>query len=486
MLGGVPDDFLRAFDEVLARSKKFNDANKRITGMLSGNDIIDLTVPEGIATTYLDNFKGRRWENLTIDKDDSGTVISARDYGAHIYISNFSKFNVTPFSYDLSFGKQFFSIQKANFSEVSQPYVIDPGESILAITEEYIAIPMHYSATIWPRFGIVRKGIFQSMVKIDPTWYGRLAVALSNLSPVSITLNPGEPFATLLLYALNTPSKYDLWRPTDENLKAVARNVDLPEVYREASKRNAIDKYIKEHKLDHWLTLHGEQMQVRGLKRDELEQLRKFTADPNWKSFCLKVAEEWATATHPSTGRGVVWMNTIGQEDLSEIVKVTKEGRMSLDNIRGMCSQDDLLQMAENYGKPFDVIAKIPLTVKTAATAEMSQKIETMGEDASNRVEATVVPRMITLMFSILGLLSLIIAVLIYATRILTDGQRVPDGSLTLMLVVLMIIGAVTVTGMLWINKRETKYLKQVVKQLFLNQQYEGKRAKLKAWKYKK
>ena len=429
-------------------------AQAPLGGMLSGKDIVDLVVEEAKASEYLKLFKARDWPEL----EKAGMA-------KKIHISPYSQFNVTPFSYDLSFGEQFLSIQKGKIERVAKgsPYVIDPGETIVTVTEEYIAIPMYYSATVWPRFSMVRQGLFQSMVKIDPTWYGKLAVAMTNVSPMPVSLFPGKSFATLLLYTLVTKSNHDLWEPTDDNMKEVEAYQELPRDYHD--QLSVIREYIRAQELDRWLVLSGTRVRVYGVKRDELERIQGFSTNREWRTFCTDLANRWATATHKKTGRSVVWMEALGLEDLGSIATISKAGRLSAADLETVtCSDGDLLAMAERYGKPFDIVARIPAAVGSVAAGEIERvrgelmkRIDGMREEIGARVEATVMPRMVTLMFSVLGFISLITGVATLCIKLLTDNKLVPASTVTFMWSATIIVGGVTITGLLLVNWRTVR-----------------------------
>lgn len=172
-------------------------------GMLSSQDFLDLSVSKDDKDKYIIAHKAREFDNNIMwrefsyetDKpiDIRPTNNSLNYRKARFLIDPFKPLNVTTFSYDLSIGEEIYSIRKRGNSLFfenmkyedmkEKEYPFEPGETIIVLTEEYIALPPQYSATIWPRFGLVSEGIFQSMVKIDPTWRGQLAVALTNFSP---------------------------------------------------------------------------------------------------------------------------------------------------------------------------------------------------------------------------------------------------------------------------------------------------------------
>lgn len=131
--------------------KEVEEISHRGGGMLSSADIRGRIVPPGIRQDeYLRLFQDREWKEIHE---------KYADYEAGIVIKDFNVLNLTPFSYDLSIGEQFFSMQKPEKGVVTlrrndPPYSMDAGETVVLLTKELIAIPRYYSATVWPRFGM--------------------------------------------------------------------------------------------------------------------------------------------------------------------------------------------------------------------------------------------------------------------------------------------------------------------------------------------
>ncbi len=162
-------------------------------GMLSSADFRKRIIKQDIPQMK-EYFRERKWKKLPNERS--------------FILDPFDPLNLTSFSYDLSVGNEAFSCRSESRGSFSikenkeNAYWIQPGETVIVRTVEYIALPRWYSATVWPRFDFVREGIFQSMVKIDPTWYGQLGVALTNLSPTEYPIWQGKRFATLILFEL--------------------------------------------------------------------------------------------------------------------------------------------------------------------------------------------------------------------------------------------------------------------------------------------
>lgn len=257
---------------------------------------------------------------------------------------------------------------------------------------------------------MVLSGVFQSMVKIDPTWHGKLAVAMTNLSPGRVKLIPGKAFATLLFYELSKPSDVDLWK--HEDIKDIEVDVAVPEEFRDEIDR--LDDFLFEKRLRKFCRLQGSTLKITGIKRDHVEKLADFDTSDKWKEFVKVVAERWAKDTHPKTGNRMIVMEALGMKNLWDIVKdADYGGRIQPGDIYGKtCSEDELVAAARQYGKPFDDFAKIPRSIQTMIEKEIAPKIEA-------KIESSIFPRTITLMFSVLGFLSLIVAVLALVGKLL-------------------------------------------------------------------
>lgn len=184
----------------------------RLGGMLSSADFRERVITRDKDKKYAelkDLFENRQWNKLKKIGKETGFIIDPYD-----------ELNLTPYSYDLSIGDEVFSCRTESRSSFAigdeddkeHWHWMQPGETVIVRTKEYIALPQCYSATAWPRFNFVREGIFQSMVKTDPTWYGQLGVALTNVSPTEYPIWKEKRFATLILYELSSPTDINLFR----------------------------------------------------------------------------------------------------------------------------------------------------------------------------------------------------------------------------------------------------------------------------------
>jgi len=369
-------------------------------GMLSIVDLRAQIVPAENVEKYLSLFEERDWKGI-IEK-------FGENYERKFVIKDYNELNLTPFSYDLSIGHQLFSIQRPDPRVMpitkEHPYRMEPGETVLVITREYIALPPCYSATVWPRFKMVRSGIFQSMVKIDPTWYGKLAVAMSNLSPATLTIKRDEPFGTLVLYELSKPADVDLWKNDDlEEVDLALRNEIEP------WKQRLDDFLYNNPELQGHCRLAGNVLKIKGIKRSQLEELESFDCSNVWKEFVKEIGNKWAEAKHPKRERRMIGMEGLGMMDLEPILQgATRGERVERKAIEIGCRQEELISAAIQYGKPFDIIANIPKLVE-----------ENIERECIPRIHAEVVerlfPQIVQLTIRVIALLSLIGAVIALA-----------------------------------------------------------------------
>lgn len=85
---------------------------------------------------------------------------------------------------------------------VPAPIVIFPGERMLIPTGLHIGLPEGYEAQIRPRSGLaLKKGItvLNTPGTIDADYRGEIGVILMNMGKESLTINPGERIAQMVL-----------------------------------------------------------------------------------------------------------------------------------------------------------------------------------------------------------------------------------------------------------------------------------------------
>ena len=373
-------------------------------GVLSSADFLDLCVPEEEATRYLEAFGKSDWNNWENDLLFK-TISRAQDLKQRMpkfLIKPFDKFNVTPFSYDLSIGNQVYCLKnearRSQYLNKDDEYLIEPHETVVVITKEYIVLPPFYAATIWPRFDPVREGIFQSMVKIDPTWRGKLAVALTNVSPAKYPIKMGQAFGTLILYNLSRKTGFSLSRPED---------IESTEVKLDKNFFKGCDKATREHKLrvaglsdlcdivEDRNNTDGKLLVRSGIRKgDKFRDLFELFQEKEWHDAVMKAKEDMIN-------KGRIGASAYKMENLDLILLGEPKGRRpTRSGLKEIKSLEDLETAALQHGGPFELLPSLPEFI-----AEKSK------EKVKAEVEASLFPKLVTLTLSILGMLSLVTAV---------------------------------------------------------------------------
>lgn len=391
---------------------------KKRGGMLSGGHIRDRVLTGKKADKYLKYFEGRQWEEMSTWWES--TENNRDGWKKKIIIKDFNELNITPFSYDLSMGGQVFSIQKPKDGvkplSAEKPYPLQPGETVVVITAEKIAIPHAYSATVWPRFNMVKRGVFQSMVKIDPTWHGHLAIAMSNLSPAIVELKYGKAFATLLFYELSEESDVDLWKLKDIQEKGIEVVEEIPKEF--IGDIDKIDEHIfNSEELRGYCCVRDQSIVAWGIKREHVKALKGCLADERWYTLVNRLSKNWAEKVNDETKKRMIVMPALGMYDLRPIVgEMSEEGYMTEESVlTEVLGDDSLVEAAVKYGKPFDVFARIPETTIERIEEEIIPKIEA-------EIESKIQIRVVLLVFSMFGFISLVIAIIVMLWRV--GGQE--------------------------------------------------------------
>lgn len=349
-------------------------------GMLSSANFREYLIRKDVPK-MMELFRERKWSD-----------IPEKSFIVH----PFDPLNLTPFSYDLKIGDEAFSCRlpsRGSFplgDDDDHAYKIEPGETVIVRTLEYIALPRCFSGTVWPRFNFVREGMFQSMVKIDPTWYGKLGIALTNLSPTEYPIWKGREFATLVLYALTSETDIILYRSGE--LLDACKKLEVP---LDGVQAEELDSKIKNIGLEGKCTIEDNKLIIRmALERDEFEKLMTIDDSESWK----KVVEK---------SMRVKTMGALGLPELDLILEKKPKGvRLEREKIAKMeCTQQGLLDVAVERGKPFDLIANLPKLVTGQVDEQVQSRLDIeMGKN--------IIPRMVSIVISLLGFISLIVAII--------------------------------------------------------------------------
>ena len=92
-------------------------------------------------------------------------------------------------------------------ASVAEPFVLHPGEFVLAATVEHIELPDDIVARLEGKSSLGRLGllIHSTAGFIDPGWKGRLTLELSNVANLPVLLTPGMPIGQISFSQMTTP-----------------------------------------------------------------------------------------------------------------------------------------------------------------------------------------------------------------------------------------------------------------------------------------
>ena len=406
-----------------ARVKRLKQCETCTGGMLSSKDIRELVVYDGKPQVDFQEvrkkFRERDWADIE----------------RNIVISPYREENVTPFSYDLTVGKQVLSVRKYKEGVIGLPYDIKPGETVAIITEEFIALPPCYAATIWPRFSFVLEGVFQSMVKIDPTWYGNLSVAVTNLSPRTFPLEAGLRFGTLVVYGLTERSDTDLWRPSDLRSRDMIASVKLDGL----PALDAISERLKDFRGRAWI--EGSELKVSGLKSDEYPKLKAVDENRLWVRAVDEIWDKWRQVRHRGHRR-IEPTLSLGMTDLKEIAEKKPAGKV-VELAASLVSEKELQRAAEEYGHPFELLYGLPKMIHEETS-------RTVKDEISSEVGRRVYPDVVTLVFRIVGALTLVVAVISLTIKFLMTSDLKAQFVIAGALAIVGVAGAVALWKLPW------------------------------------
>ena len=100
-------------------------------------------------------------------------------------------------------------LAEAGAVDEGAPFVIHPGEFVLGVTEERVAIPDDIVARIEGKSSIGRLGLIVHATAgfVDPGFKGTLTLEITNLTRVPIKLYPGLLIAQLSFMTLDAPAE---------------------------------------------------------------------------------------------------------------------------------------------------------------------------------------------------------------------------------------------------------------------------------------
>ncbi len=91
-----------------------------------------------------------------------------------------------------------------------EPFVLHPGEFVLASTFEVITLPNDIAGRLEGKSSLGRLGILTHSTAgfIDPGFSGHITLELSNVANLPVTLHPGMKIGQLCLIRLSSPAEH--------------------------------------------------------------------------------------------------------------------------------------------------------------------------------------------------------------------------------------------------------------------------------------
>ncbi|MEM7821499.1 MAG: dCTP deaminase [Candidatus Aenigmatarchaeota archaeon] len=90
-----------------------------------------------------------------------------------------------------------------------EPFIIHPGEFVLASTKEYIKVPDDLMGVVDGRSSLGRLGIVvhATAAGINPGWEGVFTLEIINVGKMPVALYPGMRICKLVLHKLTSPAE---------------------------------------------------------------------------------------------------------------------------------------------------------------------------------------------------------------------------------------------------------------------------------------
>jgi dCTP deaminase len=91
-----------------------------------------------------------------------------------------------------------------------EPFILHPGEFVLGVVAERVALPDDIVATLDGKSSLGRLGlvVHQTAGVIDAGFDGHITLELANMANLPITVYPGMPVAQLSFLTLSTPADH--------------------------------------------------------------------------------------------------------------------------------------------------------------------------------------------------------------------------------------------------------------------------------------
>ncbi|GAB3220702.1 dCTP deaminase [Glycomyces halotolerans] len=98
-----------------------------------------------------------------------------------------------------------------------EPFVLHPGEFVLASTLEVVSLPDDLAARLEGKSSLGRLGLLTHSTAgfIDPGFSGHVTLELSNVANLPITLWPGMKIGQLCVFRLSSPAEHPYGTPVN-------------------------------------------------------------------------------------------------------------------------------------------------------------------------------------------------------------------------------------------------------------------------------
>lgn len=140
------------------------------------------------------------WENEQWDKIDGKLLVDP-----------IKTQNLNLITLDLSVGDQYVSLRepkKIKSIGEKERITVQPLETVLVLTQEYIALPKDVAVIVVPRARWIFGGTSINATRVDPSWYGKLIVGFNNLTKFPIELEYGEAFCSCIFVKTSEVQKH--------------------------------------------------------------------------------------------------------------------------------------------------------------------------------------------------------------------------------------------------------------------------------------
>jgi len=125
--------------------------------------------------------------------------------------------------------------------EIGNRLRIEPFESVLVISKEYIALPRDKMAIILPRARVIQRGLLIHATRVHPTWHGKLAFVIINLSRRPVEIETGAQIASMVVLKAEEGGTL----PPREDLGRESLDVDLRRLAEKPAQQEKKDQIIE-------------------------------------------------------------------------------------------------------------------------------------------------------------------------------------------------------------------------------------------------